>query len=184
MLYRAMFRTKGVIPLNVFKEDDDIVSCSASRWEGNFYTYIESLSKDAVALKSFTDDELMYEIFHYTPITDKDEWIKDRENPVGRFRFIKLQPEKFASYIFNHYRYQEELRGSRTKHTSIFCFRNQLVMYQEEPIHLYETKTPGELSTNDSDLEKWDVLMHKHFIPGDEWTYGPQVYSYFVGIGE
>ena len=180
MIYRVIYRTDKAIDLEKFKNDKTVLCVAAIRWEGYVYTYIETVSKDSPIYRNFSHDERMYEIFHYNPVSEPEDWIKERKNSKGSMRFIKLQPEKFSSYIFQHYRYQEELRGERIKYSSIFCYGNQLAMYEETPNVKYDPKVAGELNTNDTDKENWQEYMRKHFMPGDIWTLGEYIYSYYI----
>ena len=179
-MYRVMYKTENPVDVEVFKNDETVVACTAMKWEGSFYTYIETITKESPVYDNFEHSEMMYEIFHYCPLEEKDVWIKQRDNSKGSMRFIKLQPEMFSSYIFQHFRFQEELRGVRTKYSSIFCFGNQLAMYEEDPNIKYDPMVEGALNTHDTDEENWQAYMREHFMPGDSWTPGEYIYSYFV----
>ena len=180
MLYRVVYRTEQPVDRDDFVNDKTVIACAVSKWENHYYTYIETDGKDSDIYNKFDESERMYEIFHYVPLLEKDEWISDRKGTKGNFRFIKLRPEMFASYIFQHFRYQEEARGERTKHTSIFCFGNQLAIYEEPPYVKIDPKIEGSLSTNDTDYDNWQEYMNQHFMPGDKWTHGEYIYSYYV----
>ena len=180
MVYRVMYRTEKAIDIEKFKNDNTVIACTAIGWEGYIYTYIETTTKESEIYDNFSHNERMYEIFHYCPVSTPADWIKERNNTKGSMRFIKLQPEMFSSYIFQHFRYQEELRGERTKYSSIFCFGNQLAMYEEDPNVKYDPKVSGALNTHDTDEENWQAYMREHFMPGDSWTSGEYIYSYYV----
>lgn len=180
MVYRVIYRTESALELEKFKSDDTVLACTAAKHEGYVYTYIEATTKESTIFDNFDHSQMMYEIFHYNPVQEPSDWIKERTEPTGYIRFIKLRPEMFSSYIFQHFRYQEEQRGERNKYSSIFCYGNQLAMYGEDPDIQYDPQIPGSLNTKDTDYENWQEYMREHFIPGDEWTFGEYIYSYYV----
>lgn len=157
--------------------DKDVLCCAVSEYEGKYYMYIETASKESEILKEFNTDCRLYEIFHFYGARPEKEWTEGREKPVSVMSFIKLRPEKIAGYIYYHHRLELVKKGMRNKYYSIFIVGDLLISYNEIPeIKVFDNPQ----IESDERLEiGWQDLMKKHFVEGGEWTPGKLLINHF-----
>ena len=109
----------------------------------------------------------LYDIFHYAPDLEVDQWMAGRGTPHPRLRLVKLRPDKVASYVYWHYLLQEGGRDlARQKYGIIGLSGNLLAMYTEDPVVLYNDPYP--LTIRNAVIpEDWQGLMEQHFLSLD-----------------
>lgn len=171
MLYRYLYMGFGSTENIKPKETTSHVFLSA--WDGKLFLYYETDQKDALpeSVVSGQPDSLpdgtawipMPEIFHYSAITNEEEW-KRKMPKTPSIRVVYLRPEMVASYVFYHYQLQEEKRHRGDKYYMIGLLGNFLVSYNETPVELDDGKQKGSLKTHNTPRD-WHGLMELHFAP-------------------
>ncbi len=176
MIYRSLFMGYAENPEEVCLRKD--CSCyGALAFDGNrLFLYVES-NEETVDPEMLVDGDLLLypngkhwergvEIFHYSVPMNELQW--ERKVPKEPFfQLNQLKPEKISSYIYYHYQYQEEYPGDWDKYGSIYLFGDLLVFYLENPTEPETVKTIGLLTTKNTPIDTWDVLMEEHFA--DHW---------------
>jgi len=136
------------------------------KWENNLIVYGESNSSIQSSIKTFLeqfgDVRQMLDIFHDDSLNLN--WRKNAkpyEELVGSV--IQLKPEKFASYVFLHFQFQEE---NRTKFNRTYIIGSDgvfLFSYFELPAVISKT-VEHSLGTSNSP-KNWEEVMQEHFEP-------------------
>jgi hypothetical protein len=172
---RYIYHFKLPMSYNLLKYEDKIyelvkqnriLTFFVAEYCGEFFSYTETTGTD-FTIKTIINEAIearqMFDIFHYTPDLECCQWVLGRENPKGVFKISRLKHDKISSYIFHHYRLQEEYRGERPKYGIIGIDGDLLAMYMEEPVIKCDPMISGKLDTNDSPRKEWGSIMDKHF---------------------
>ncbi len=154
------------------KENPEISQLSFFTYGEKIFMYFESenpsVDPDDVAtenLKEFPDGKhwmRMSDIFHYAKPLSKEHWERKIPDKQKIMRIMYLKDDKISSYIFYHYRYQEEYPGDGDKYGIIGILGNMLAFYQEKP-HELDPEATGTLQTRDTPYDNWDDVMETHF---------------------
>ncbi len=129
-------------------------------------------------LKSFPNGEkwfLMPPVFLASKPLSAEHWCRKETHPsVLRVNFV--DNDTVASYIFEHYRMQEEnWPHPKEKYDAIFVFGNLLAYYTEGLENREIDRNPPQplLSTRETPWEKWGDIMENKFLPWEngkkEW---------------
>lgn len=106
----------------------------------------------------------MMDIFHSNQPQSDIHWQRPEGNK-SRIRINRLKPDKFSSYIYYHFLYQEEMPGDADKYGIIGVTNNFMAYYQEAPFIREKALHKGLLQTNIKETLDWDAIMREHFIP-------------------
>lgn len=87
------------------------------------------------------------------------------------FQANRLKKEKFASYIYYHYQYQEEYPEDGDRYGVIYLFGDQLIFYLENPTERETETYQGLLDTKNSPIDTWQDVMNAHFA--EKWRHIP-----------
>lgn len=123
--------------------------------------------------------ELMPNVYLTSVPKSTEHWNRNR-GKTQSLRINRLKYEKVSSYIFNHYRLQEEeWDHGREKYDAIFSYSTYLVYYTEQPRLPDDEPYENSLSTHDTPWDEWHDLMAEHFDPIDDpenpWIHCEQI---------
>ncbi len=173
MLLRRMFIAYGDLKNKLINHTTDLIHMF--KFENMYFMYVEttnpSFSPDIYfydGLIPFPNGELwmpMPSIFCASKPKSAEHW-KRRENHKPILRVNKVKCDMVASYIFEHYRMQEEAwPHPREKYDNIFILGNLLAFYTEG---LEEREIDSEppmplLTTRATPWEAWGDIMEQKF---------------------
>lgn len=180
VISRRVYRFDSLPETRFICENNDVLRCAVSEFEGKYYMYIETKNEESEILKSINEENRLFEVFHFCPSEEADTWIKERSDPKAVISFIKLKPDKISSYIFYHYALQEEASGKRLKYYSIFISGALLINFHESPQVLYDPNVKGSLDSSISQRDDWNEYMKTHFLPGETWRRGEILLDYSI----
>lgn len=105
------------------------------------------------------------DIFHNNEPIGREDWERTAEyTPICKI--ARIYPQMVSSYIFYHYRLQEEQYGLRHQYGVIYERDGWLFFYKELPLKVGRPSRAGKMKTKDSP-ENWDMVMKPHFW---EWN--------------
>lgn len=158
----------------VVKPQEGISHLSVFAYEDRVFMYFESESEnvnpdDIISenLKEFPDGShwmRMGAIFHFSEPRSKEQWERKIDGKTPCVQIMYLRDDKIGSYVFNHYRYQEELPGDGDKYGIIFLLGNFMAFYLESPTE-FDPDAAGSLTTTDTPYQTWGNVMNEHFRP-------------------
>ncbi len=121
----------------------------------------------------FPDGSLFFrmpDVFHYSAPRDEAHWARRAVGKKPLVRLNRLRYDKYSSYIFQHYRFEEEYPADGDKYGIIAAFQNMIYFYCEEPMER-DTEPPAPtLTTRDTPLATWNELMSTHFLPWEDFA--------------
>ena len=154
------------------KNNPDVSHLSVFTYGDMIFMYFESekysVCPDSVVeadMKAFPDGtnwRRMPDVFHYSKPKSAEHWERKIADKKPDMRLMYIKDEMFASYVFNHYRYQEEFPGDGDKYGVMGLLGNMLAFYTERPSE-YDFEATGTLKTTDSPFEPWGDVMEEHF---------------------
>lgn len=169
-MYLGWFTDKNLTP----KACEGVSHLSVYAYEDRAFMYFESERDDinpddiiSENMKEFPDGShwmRMGEIFHFSKPRSKEQWERKIADKEPFVQIMYLKDDKIGSYIFNHYRYQEELPGDGDKYGVIFLLGNFMAFYLEEPTEI-DREAVGSLTTTDTPYNAWGKIMNEHFRP-------------------
>lgn len=109
----------------------------------------------------------MSRIFAYSPI--EDDWERT-EKKTAVFSIARLNRDMAYSYIYYHYKLQNEGCGSYDKYGSIFFYDNILIMYLETP-RQEGRSWKRTIPENNIPYYEGDIIKD-HSIPWEDGTLG------------
>lgn len=180
VISRRIYRFEQKPDYNLFANNNDVLRCVVAKYKEKYYMYIETKDDNSKILDVLKDEERLFEIFHFCPALEADEWIKGRNNSNPVLCFNTLKPDKISSYIFYHYAFQEEMRGPRRKYYSIFISGCLLINFYETPVVMCDPGKPGLLNSSISQMENWNEYMKSHFPPNPKWDNGEIIFDYSI----
>ncbi len=154
--------SEGIERLSVHACDNKIIMY--------FESENESINPDDVVsgnLKPFPDGShwmRMGEIYHSSKPLSREHWERKIADKTPYVQIMYLKDDKIGSYVFNHYRYQEELPGDGDKYGVIFLLGNFMAFYLENPCEI-DLLAKGTLKTADTPYQDWGNIMNEHFKP-------------------
>lgn len=172
MITRYIFTGYHISEEITSKENSEVSHLSVFTYREKIYMYFESenpnVDPETVVsgnLKEFPDGShwmRMYDIFHYAKPKSAEHWERKIEGKTPIMRLMYLKDEMVSSYVFYHYRYQEEIPGDGDKYGYIGLLGNMLAFYLEEPVEL-DPEAEGWLTTHDTPIDRWGQEMERHF---------------------
>ena len=154
------------------KDNPDVSQLSFFTYDDKIFMYFESekdnIDPDSVAtenLKEFPDGKhwmRMADIFHYSKPKSSAHWERKLPDKKPVMRLIYLKDDKVSSYVFYHYRYQEEFPGDGNKYGLIAALGNMLAFYSELPCE-FDSEIEGSFKTSETMHLDWSGLMDEHF---------------------
>lgn len=173
MINRFMFIGYGSVKNASSYQGTDLIHIF--EFEDKSFLYLESENETpdvsklpCDGLKPFPDGNfwvLMPNVFLTSVPLSAEHWNRNRGNNPS-LRINRLKYQKVSSYIFNHYRMQEEeWDHGREKYDAIFIFGTLLVYYSEVPRKPDDEPYNNSLSTHDTPWDGWHDLMEQHFDP-------------------
>lgn len=150
------------------------------KFEDKCFMYVETQKEELnlnllphKGLKMFPNGnywEYMPNVYLTSVPKSVEHWNRNRGN-TQQLRINRLKYEKVSSYIFNHYRLQEEKWDKgREKYDSIFIYGTTLVYYTEPPRIFDDEPYDNLLNTQDTPHEEWHNLMGEHFNPFENYN--------------
>ncbi len=157
---------------------DRVMTVTLSRFRDMLFLYYETHEKDLAPeqvisgkTRPFPDGRhwfFMPDIFHYSRPLSDEHWERRIAGKRPSPRLNRLRREKMGSYIFYHHQLQEEHPGMCDKYGMIGLFDNYIFFYLELPEEPETTQYAGELSTDNTPMDKWNELMTSHFMPWED----------------
>ena len=172
MIYRYIFMGYHNSESFKSKNNPEVSHISVFTYKDKVFMYFESenpcISPDTVVegdMKIFPGGELwirMPDVFHYSKPRSKEHLERKISDKKPGMRLMYIKDEMVASYVFNHFRYQEEFPGDGNKYGMMGLLGNMLAFYMEYP-NEYDSEASGSLKTTDTPFEDWGPVMEQHF---------------------
>lgn len=177
MIKIYMFMGYGKPDGEIKKGENDLIHLFT--FEDKAFMYVETenenfnadnvCSKGLVAYPDGTFWQEMPNVYLTSVPLSREHWARKNETKPC-LRINRLKYEKVSSYIFNHYRMQEEKWDhDREKYDAIFILGTTLVYYAEQPRLADEEPYANSLSTQDTPWDTWASLMTEHFKPWEKY---------------
>lgn len=178
MIYRFIFTGYHNSEEIKSKNNPDVSHLSVFTYGEKAFMYFES-ENDRVCPDSVIDADMklfpggerwirMPDVFHYSKPKSKEHWERGIAEKEPSMRLMYLKDDMVASYVFNHFRYQEEFPGDGNKYAIMGLLGNMLAFYSESPDE-YDSEPAGAFKTTDTPFEDWGEVMDSHFrIEPDE----------------
>ncbi len=181
MIYRKMFMGYSTSRDFRSKNHSEATILTISFWNDRVFLYMETTNpalhaSDVVEgdLSPLPDGTLwteMNDVFHYSYPQSEEHWKRESTIKEADIRINFLKPDMVSSYVFQHYRFQEECPGGGKgghKYGIIFLLGNMIVMHLEPPYVKETSPGVGKLTTNDTPYAEWQDLMNSHFMGWDD----------------
>lgn len=162
--------TDGIDMLSFYAFDDKVLMYFESELEN---PNPEDISTDNI--KTFPDGThwmRMGEIYHASVPRSEEQWKRKIEGKTPYVQIMYLKDDKIGSYVYNHYRYQEELPGDCDKYGVIFLLGTFMAFYLENPVEI-DRDGIASLNSADTPYQEWGNLMNGHFKP---WENEEKIY--------
>ncbi len=180
MIYRYIYAFYGGESASFSDTQNESVTTMTLSSFGKLYflyyeTTVENLAPENVLsgdITPFPDGSLFFrmpDVFHYSAPQSKAHWERKTPGKYPVVRLNRLRYERFSSYVFQHYRFEEEYPGDGDKYGVIAAFQNYIYFYCEEPLERDESPAAPSLPTRDTPLDSWNELMSTHFLPWEDF---------------
>lgn len=173
VIYKGMYVAYLISDKVQIQDNEKIITATVRYFEDMVVLYYEGTEKSVKPsdfvkgeFKKFPDGGCWFkltEIFHYFMPKTADEWIRKIDNKKSYISVNKLKEDKISSYIYWHYRLQENNPINCDKFFSIYIYKDTIFMYGERPIEKVTIEERNGKKEESLGVESWTQLMNEHF---------------------